>query len=661
MDQYPSLQTAVWIYDIDEHMIRWANEAALKWWQAKCVESLNQRDFAKNTSDAVKQALAGYQERFDQGNVICDVWQFSPLGVNKQAFCQFSGYQYIDEAGLKHKTMLVEATPLETLSPAIESQSAIIIASIDESGQLLSCNPPFKETFGKQIKHIEDITVSIAHNDTATELSESGSQIWLQRVRQAKGDVNKLELLLQTMRGERWFQVQFSAPKLQTDSLRYLLHLTDIDERKANELNLIEQTRSDVLTGALNRKGLRYELEKCIDRDKAFHVFYIDLDGFKMINDSLGHSTGDLVLHDTARRLESLSLTKGLISRFGGDEFIVAITSDLSQAEQEHVASQIVQVLSEPFSGEQENLLLISASVGLAAYPKDANTLDDVVRYADAAMYRSKQLGKKRWTKYEKGMENAILRKSLVAQYLSSAIDNNELRLYYQPILDTSIDQIFSFEALLRWEHHELGYVNPQEAISVAEDIGMIEKLENWVIKTALSDLKKLRRATSSNASMSINISALHIESDGLASYLQSQLREYALHSTDLIVEITESTLLSNLDNKNSAIDTLTERGIKIAIDDFGTGYSSLAYLHNIDASIVKIDKAFLSEKSGCNLTLSAIKTLIHALNLRPLIEGVETQEMADMCKEIGIELQQGYWHCRPQALDWYVDKSLEN
>lgn len=371
-----------------------------------------------------------------------------------------------------------------------------------------------------------------------------------------------------------------------------------------------------------------------------------------MINDSLGHEVGDLILCEVSERLRQLCLENSTLCRFGGDEFVIVVGRAINEIEANHTAANIVDSLSTPFANEHHNTLLVSASVGYAAYPTHSRQLDDIIRFADAAMYASKKRGKKRWTQYTPGMDRAILRRSLLAQYLSAAIENDELSLHFQPVIDVNSGAIHSFEALLRWHHAELGHINPQELIAIAQEIGLIQRVENWVIKTALASLPRLRKKSDANASIAINVSALHLVNPELPPFLLAQLEANQLKSNDVILEITESLLLDNIETNNSAIEAITDLGIQLSIDDFGTGYSSLAYLHNINASIVKIDKAFLSQTSGSEVTLSAINNLVKSMNMTTLIEGVETQANADLCKTIGINLHQGYFYSRPKPID---------
>lgn len=638
MNENLRLRTAVWIYDIDRNRFAWANESALGWWQACSVDELNQRNFQANTSDAVKQRLLDYQNRFRSGEVFCELWQFFPNGETKQAFCQFSGI-LIDSKGADERMgMLVEAIPFDRISPFVESESSAILASFDEQGQLLSCNPPFTSEFGESIANLQSLAASTREFHSIYNELEYSERV-------------EKDLQLNTLKGTIWFHAVITAGKQNNGKASVLLHLYNIDALKHKEMKLMSQARTDMLTGLLNRRGLRQVLSPFVEAQTSFHLFYIDLDGFKMINDSLGHSEGDFILQEVADRLRGIKSFDPKVCRFGGDEFVLAVCAPITSEQAEQVASHIIETVSQPFTGKQSKLLVISASVGYSSFPAHSDKLDDIIRYADSAMYYSKKLGKKRYTEYKSGMEKDILRKSLVAQHLTQAIENDELTLFYQPIMDVQNNTIYCFEALLRWTHPELGMVNPQELISIAEDIGLIEDVENWVINTACRDLKALRDRSNSNARIAVNISALHLVAPEFPEYLMQSLKNHSLAPQDMIIELTESVLLDDVQKNNEIIDTISDYGIGISIDDFGTGYSSLAYLHNFKASIVKIDKAFVSKQSSSKTTLLAIKQLISSMHMVALIEGVETEEKAQMCSQIGINLQQGFYYARPKPL----------
>lgn len=312
-----------------------------------------------------------------------------------------------------------------------------------------------------------------------------------------------------------------------------------------------------------------------------------------------------------------------------------------------------------PYLDTQQNPILLSASIGLSHFPDNANDIEHLIMCADAAMYEAKKSGKKRWNEYQFCMEKSLKRLSDLAQNLSLAERNNELSLHYQPIIDITTDQITSFEALLRWYNPDLGNTNPQEVIDVAEKTGLIRDIENWVLNRALKDLLTFKQIIGQHITMAVNISGLHISEPNLGNYVFSLLKRYNLQPADLTIELTESVLLTYIDAAESPANQMTKQGIKLSIDDFGTGYSSLAYLHAIPASVVKVDRAFLNQTENNTVALECIQTLLSSLNMKSLIEGIETKGQASLLHSLGFNLQQGYFHGRPEPLDYYLSEFL--
>lgn len=635
-----NLNTAVWIYDTDRFRICWANDAALAWWNSPSQQELYARNFEEGASEAVKESLKDYQRRFYAGESMCELWQFSPGGVDKHAFCQFSGVKIENRMA-----MLVEATSVDLLKPLMQENAIAILATFDDQGNFKSCNPPFEEEFGTSKRNLDSLV--------------SDPNLLFQILTRLKTQSRyEIDVKLNTHSDQVWFRAIIANSENEFNERTILLHLYNIDERKRREISLQEQAQTDSLSGLMNRRGINSLLQKKIDEKQPFCLFYIDLDGFKMINDSLGHGTGDQILMEVASRLNVMSNENSLPCRFGGDEFIFIVEEDVKAHKAERIATDLIALLSALYHDNKGNVLVMSASIGFAKYPDDSEVLEDVIRFADAAMYNSKKLGKKRWTRYQKGMDKDILRRSSLAQQASMAIQKNELQLYYQPIFDVRTNSISSFEALIRWHNSEFGQVSPEELIEVCEDIGLIADIENWVIKTALSDLHKLRMHTNSRATMSINISGMHVVDPNLISVLIDNLVSQNLNPSDLIVEVTESVLVEGLELIDNPIENLTQAGIKLSIDDFGTGYSSLAYLHSFSADTVKIDRAFLSQSKFALVTLEAIHKLIKTLGMKSLVEGIETQEQADAVSGIGIDLHQGHYYEPPRPLE-YFEQSL--
>lgn len=629
------LHTAIWIYDIDEYCIVWANTSALKLWGSSSIQELSARNFKASQSEAVRESLQQYKVAFKKGEVIQKNWSILPNGKEISAFCQFSGVT-LDDGRLG---MLVEATT-NSLDPSMQYANTIIsIYTI--GGKFISGNPSFINKFGSEIVQIDDL---FCDTKALTLLFDTISN-------EKKFDH---DILMKTPEGNIWFRISAIKVEHPQENDTLLVHHYNIHKTKIMELNLREKATTDSLTGLTNRRGLTDSLDIILKKQTPFTMLYIDLDGFKMINDSFGHIQGDKVLIEVSERLKQYQQKEDILCRFGGDEFIFIINIGVIGIDIEHRCKELIDSLSQHYLNPEGRVLSLSASIGVANYPNDANDFERIITCADASMYHAKKLGKKQWCAYEQGMEHSLKRTSIIAQKLSLALENKELTLHYQPIVDVSKNKIISFEALLRWNNDELGYINPEEAIHVAEQTGLIYDIENWVLSQACYDLVLLKKLIHSDVTMAVNLSGLHLSNSQLVTYILSVLNKNNLQPQDLTIELTESVLFTGINQQDCPIKKLTDNKIKINIDDFGTGYSSLAYLHIIPASVVKVDKSFLKNMKHNTVVLECIQRLICSLNMDNLIEGIETKQQANLLTSLGYHLQQGYFHGRPQPISYY-------
>lgn len=630
------MQTAVWIYDIDNFRIVWANKPALALWNSPDIKELSARNFESESSDAVTHRLRQYQKGFETGHTYQENWTITPKGQEKIALCQFSGFKLASG----RMAMQVEALVDSETSIAVSQYATTMLASFSLDGNFISGNPPFTKAFGSQTLNLTTLVVATA--DAKQLIEGAKAHKYMER-----------DIELHSPEGNRWYRIKVEYLQHKDRPQGLLLHLYDIHQRKMDEIALRKQAHTDPLTGLYNRRGLQQSLTNKIAHDTAFILLYIDLDGFKIINDSFGHNIGDNVLKTVVNRLQALNITNSTLCRFGGDEFICVVEGKLDAEGKQQLCGRIIDTISEPIDGLHISSLHVSASIGVVQYPEHGTDIEHLIICADAAMYKAKALGKKGWADYAEGMESNSKRTSKVARFLAFAIEKNELALHYQPIVDLDTQTVVSFEALLRWHNPTLGYVNPEEAISVAEQIGLIPDLELWVIDRALRDLKQLKSALGKHIKMNVNVSAVHFSLPGFYDNLLNLIKRHSLAYKDIAIELTESMLVQNLTDENSTLGKLVEHGIVISIDDFGTGYSSLAYLHDIPASVVKVDRSFVARSASS--TLRFIQQLADSLSLTTLAEGIETQQKAELLHAIGFRLQQGYFHGKPQPLSYYL------
>lgn len=640
------LSNPVWIYDIDNYCIHWANKPALVFWESDSLEELSSRDFKPDTSKAVEAKLLEYQRAFKEDNTaFTENWHFVPKGVSKFVFCQFSKYVFEDDGRI---AMLVSGLPSAKLNHNLQLNLTLMLSDYSIEGTFISGNPPFLEAIGHEITHLQDLIVdSSALKTIYRSLSQSGRY--------------EDDVLMSGTLGDRWYHLVVVKVGDTDEKEKILIHQYDIHRRKMNEVALSKEVLTDALTGLLNRRGLDKKLEELAKSNKPFVLYYIDLDGFKTINDSFGHGIGDQVLQTVADRLLNCLPDNSSVCRFGGDEFVVIVQlSDLA-IDKAVLASALVKSLSDAYY-DQSRPMALSASIGLAQYPNDADKISSIVFCADAAMYQAKQLGKHRWINYEAGMEQIILRQSVISQKLSYAQSNSELQLYYQPIWECSKNnkgKIISFEALLRWHSSDLGIVPAEEVMHVAEEIGILNDIERWIVEQALSDLLILREFIAPDITMSINLSAIHLREAILPDFLLDMLGSKKLAPKDLMIELSERALVEDIDDNvndsGSVVGRLVEKGFNISIDEFGKGYSSLAYLHRIPAVVAKIDCAFVEQIERSSKTLRHIQRLIEAHGIRVLVLGVDTEIQKEMMLSYGISLYQGHFLGCPQPLDYYI------
>ncbi|MBW4082099.1 ABC transporter substrate binding protein [Paenibacillus sp. S150] len=408
---------------------------------------------------------------------------------------------------------------------------------------------------------------------------------------------------------------------------------------------------NDVLSGLPNRLSLSEELKKFIEEHAGGHaaLFFLDIDNFKYINDTMGHTFGDELLVKTGERLLGLSDGRSKHFRFGGDEFVILFKDVDGYDEVISYAESLVQGFKEPFELNASSVY-ISASIGIARYPENGGNAEELLKNADIAMYKAKEAGRGTYLVYGEAMQRHFDERMIVEHHLRSAIANNELSLHYQPLVDTGSGDIWGFEALIRWNSPVLGFVSPLSFITVAEDCRLIVPIGEWVLRTACRFMKELHVQGYEGYHISVNISVIQLMLDDFADMVLTVLDNTGLAPEYLELEITESIFMESFEAISSKLEFLKQRGIGIALDDFGTGYSSLSYLKQLPITTLKIDKSFIdSIDTPNNMSLaSSIVTIGHDMGLNVTAEGVETPEQLDFLERTGCDKIQGYFISRP-------------
>ncbi|MFQ5639286.1 MAG: EAL domain-containing protein [bacterium] len=418
----------------------------------------------------------------------------------------------------------------------------------------------------------------------------------------------------------------------------------------------------DALTNLPNRKLLYDRLGQALARAKRYGhkvaVLFLDLDRFKPINDSLGHNIGDRVLKAVAQRLRNCTRESDTVARLGGDEFTVILDHIIQTQDAVKVAQKILRELSEPFVIDGKEVLL-TTSIGISLYPNDGAAMDSLVSRADIAMYRAKNQGGNRYEFYNASMDAAAFELLEQEESLRQAIEKNELVLHYQPQVDLSSYQIIGVEALVRWQHPEIGLLAPSKFIALAEETGLIVPLGEWVMRTACVQNKTWQEAGLPPLRVSINLSPRQFRVMRLKETVQKILEETGLRPDRLVLEITESNAMQNVDYSISTLKMLKEMGVQIAIDDFGTGYASLSYLKRFPFDILKIDRSFvkgLHTDHDDLAIVSAIVAMAHSLKLKVLAEGVEDEEQLVHLRSLKCDEFQGFYFSRPVPAESFTE-----
>ena len=422
----------------------------------------------------------------------------------------------------------------------------------------------------------------------------------------------------------------------------------------------------DGLTGLPNRRYFYEKISELIKNDIKFTLIFLDLDGFKDVNDSLGHDFGDLLLIEAAERLKTCITEKDLIARLGGDEFTLILEGINDSVYSTKVVSCAKAALNKPMKIKSEDIK-ISASLGITFYPIDGQKVDEMVKRADQAMYLSKKKGRNRYEFFTYEIEEQAIKKRRLIEEMRIALLEDQFELYYQPILLNDGVNVDKAEALIRWNHPEKGMIPPNYFIPVAEQNGLIAEIGQWVKLQAIRDAVEFQSICDTGIQISINTSPLEIDRAGkwVEEWIQAY-KKYNLAPHSILIEVTENTLMDPNSLIQHQLKQLHKAGIDLAIDDFGVGYSSLAYLQRLDIDVLKIDKSFidaLTSNYNNGDLIKAIITMAHNLDIQVVAEGVETQEQYTRLKDLNCDFMQGYLFskpiCKNEFMAKYINKQI--
>jgi diguanylate cyclase (GGDEF)-like protein/PAS domain S-box-containing protein len=536
----------------------------------------------------------------------------------------------------------------ETRFRSLVNNASDAILVVDRAGRIRYQTPSAARVLHRPAADLIDQPMSVLLGEDDWEqlrafLSTTGvttSAEW--RVAGGDGGVRDMEVIAEDLRGEAGVD-------------GFVLTMRDITERKAHDVELRQQALHDGLTGLPNRSLFHDRVSHALNR--AAHdrgqiaVLYLDLDDFKLVNDSLGHPAGDELLIAVATRLVSTIKAGDTVARLGGDEFGLLL-EDGDEVAAEAVAERVLRALREPFAVGIDTLP-VRASIGIAVGRFGTDGANRLLRNADLAMYMAKRNGKGHYERFTPALHEDSLRRFHVASELQGAIDNGELILHYQPIVSLPTGRMVGAEALVRWNHPLQGLLPPSEFVPIAETTGLVVPMGRWVLEEACRQVSQWRRAgvCDEDFYLSVNLSARHFHDRTVVDDVVHALDQARLPATALLIEITESAIMSDLDPGRMLVQELKALGVRMAIDDFGTGYSSLARLTTFPIDVVKIDKSFvdrLTVDAGAEAMVRSVVALCHTLGMRAVAEGVEEPEQAAALLRVGCTLAQGFLFDRP-------------
>ncbi|WP_127588522.1 bifunctional diguanylate cyclase/phosphodiesterase [Paenibacillus koleovorans] len=513
---------------------------------------------------------------------------------------------------------------------------------------------------------VPDTTFLFGHSvyDWVGEDRKEEVTAWLHAIEYAEDPAGPIELEIMKYDGER-IEIEANSILIQIEGKSFIQTIArDITEKKRSERTVKQMAYYDGLTGLPNRNKFNdlvtHSLEFAFTHELLVAIMFIDVDRFKHINDTLGHPVGDLLLKELAKRLSRCVRDSDTASRLGGDEFIVLLPNT-TRDQAAIVAKRMMDAIAKPFAIEG-NSIVVTTSIGIAMYPNDGETSEALIKNADLAMYEAKELGKNSFRFYNQRMNMTAARKLALEQGLRGGLERGEFILHYQPKMSLSTEQIVGVEALIRWEHPELGTVGPVEFIPLAEQSGLIVPMGEWTLRTACRQNQAWQLKGYPPMRVAVNLSMLQFKQDDLVDKLKLILQDTGMSPEYLELEITESVAMNNQEQVIEKLQAIKQLGIQISIDDFGTGYSSLSYLNKYPFDTIKIDRSFIRDMREVTSEAAIVQSIIemaHSLKMNVLAEGVETAEQVAILKAHKCDEMQGFYMCRPLSASSFEAKML--
>jgi diguanylate cyclase (GGDEF)-like protein/PAS domain S-box-containing protein len=530
---------------------------------------------------------------------------------------------------------------------------------LDASGMITSVNESFTQITGIGKPdclgaHVESLRAALADESVAPDVMEllgrEGSWVGEAWFRRKNGEAYLAQATITVLTGAD------GAP------LKYAAVFRDITGTKRQDDVILHKAYHDHLTGLPNRLLFMDRLKEAVSRTrrsgKTLTVMFLDLDNFKNVNDVMGHAAGDQLLKEAAVRLTECLRKVDTVARLGGDEFTMLLENVENENNAVLVSNKVIRALTQPFIIKGETVH-VSASIGISLCPHDADSVETLMKNADLAMYHAKGLGKGNFQFYTKAMNERVVKRIHLEKDLRAAIDNNELMAYYQPKTRLDTGLIVGMEALVRWRRLGGNLIPPSDFIPLAEETGLIVRLDDFMLREASAFARGLKDKNIGDVyisiNVSVNLSAIVFERKDLVETISDRMSEMGLEPRHLELEVTESSIIKDIDAAVTTISRLRERGFNVSMDDFGTGYSSLSYLTKLPINILKIDRSFvmhLEEDEKARLITKNVVAMAHDLGIKLVAEGVETKGQVDFLREVGCDEIQGYYVSPPVPLE---------
>jgi diguanylate cyclase (GGDEF)-like protein len=650
---FDRLDTGVWIFDFDHKRILWANRKALEFTDADSLEELQSRDMASDMSHSVDQRLRQYQQDFCKHDVsFSEIWTLYPKGKAQVLQVVMSGIRLKDG----RMALLSEGRPHHEQQPeTLRSAEALMHTTVMISLFSEDGTPLYRNTASRAARPDPEAVFEDQFVDPRD------ARRLMEHVKH--GRTSGLVTNVKTSTGPRWHELTIRAcHDAVTGQPAYLVSEIDVTELHQTKERAQYLASHDTLTGLSNRTYLKERLSQVLqtadDQGLGATLYLVDLDDFKMVNDSLGHAAGDVLLQLLARKLKELAGPEDIVARLGGDEFLICHLDDTDGREPDWFGRALLSAFAAPqmIEGKPRQ---VGLSIGYTCYPEDGNGIDQLMRHADLALYQVKSGTKNKSVRFQESMRLLRDEHQAIKKDLERALVSNEFVLYYQPIACTRTARVVGAEALIRWFHPEKGLVRPDEFIPIAEETGLINEIGIWVgrkVATMQARLAKLGLSVP----LSMNVSPRQLSDPHFAARMGNLPEITGCEPGMISLEITENVLLGDIPDALETLSTLKNSGYRIVIDDFGTGYSNLAYLHNYPIDGIKVDRMFMEDITTGGAIIKLILSLASALGADVVAEGVETVEQRTWLSENGCNRFQGFLYSRPVPEDRFL-AMLEN